>query len=82
MADTTAGVTGALTDGTGISKLTASKVFKDFVLDLCLSGASAIAVVNIVSVGDAVAQPMVVATALIGSTIRVVFRFVVRWAQS
>lgn len=82
MVDGTTGVSGALTDGTGISRLTASKVFKDFVLDLCLSGSAALVVANIPDVGSAINQPNAVAFALVGSTIRVIFRFVVRWAQS
>lgn len=71
-----------LTDGRQLHELTMSKVFKDFVVDLLLTGAAALTTINIVSVDAAVAQPTVVVSALLGATIRVVYRFVLRWATT
>jgi hypothetical protein len=80
MPDTALGA--ALTDGTGISAITGSKVVKDFVADLLLSGAAALVAIQVTDVGSALAQPQVVAFAVIGATVRVVYRAVLRWATS
>lgn len=80
MPETTTGAT--LTDGTGISRLTTSKVVKDFVADVLLWGAAALAAIQIVDVGAAVAQPTVVAFALAGALIRSAYRAALRWATS
>ena len=82
MSDDVTGVGGALTDGTGISQLTASKFVKDFVADVLLSGAAALVAVQIVDVGAAVAQPQIAAFALLGATIRAAYRAVLRWATT
>ena len=76
------GVVATLTDGTGISKLTSSKLVKDLVLDFLMTAGAALATVNIVSVDAAAAQPWVVGTALGGALIRVAVRAIMRWAQS
>ena len=75
-------VVGALTDGTGVSAFTASKVVKDFIADVLLSGAAALMAIQVVDVGSAVAQPQVVAFALIGATIRALYRAALRWATT
>ena len=80
MADT--GIGSALTDGTGVSSLTVPKLIKDFVADVLLSGAAALAAVQIVSVDQAVAQPTVVAFAVAGAVIRSVYRAVLKWATT
>lgn len=72
----------ALTDGTGVSSITGSKVVKDFVADCLLTGASALVAVNIMSVGDAVQSPQVAVFAVIGAVIRALYRTVLRWATS
>ena len=71
-----------LTDGTGISRLTTSKVVKDLVADFLLTASAALLAVNVMSVDAAVAQPTVVATAVGGALIRVVYRAVLKWATS
>ena len=76
------GVVSALTDGTGISALTASKFVKDFIADVLLSGAAALAAAQIVDVGSAVQTPDVVAFALAGAVIRAAYRAVLRWATT
>lgn len=80
MSDT--GVSGALTDGTGVSPLTPQKLFKDFVADVLLSGAAALAAAQIIDVGSAVQAPEVATFALIGAVIRAAYRTVLRWAQT
>jgi hypothetical protein len=75
-------VVGVLTDGTGISQFTVPKFVKDFIADVLLSGAAALVAVQVVDVGAAVAQPQVVAFALIGATIRAAYRGVLRWATT
>ena len=72
----------ALTDGTGISRLTGSKVLKDFVADFLMTAAGALAAVNIFAVDQAAANPTIVATAIIGSLIRVGYRAILKWATS
>lgn len=81
MADTT-GVTGALTDGTGVSALTNSKLLKDIVLDFCLSLPVALLAANIMSLESALAVPVAAAFAVGDTAVRVGFRAVLRWAQS
>jgi hypothetical protein len=82
MADEQSATVSVLTDGTGISRFTASKVVKDFVADLLLSGAAALAATQIVDVGAALQQPTIVAMAIAGSTIRVIYRAALRWATT
>lgn len=72
----------ALTDGTGISRLTSSKVVKDLVADFLLTASAALVAVNIVSVDGAAANPVVVATALIGAVVRVGYRAALKWTAS
>lgn len=72
----------ALTDGTGISQLLASKIVKDLVLDFILTSGAALVALNITDVRAAVLAPAVAATALIDAAIRVVARAVIRWATS
>lgn len=81
MADQT-GVTGVLTDGTGVSPLTAPKFVKDFVADVLLSGAAALATAQILDLGAAVAAPQVAAFAVAGAVIRAAYRAALRWATS
>ncbi len=72
----------ALTDGTGVSQITGSKFLKDFVADVLLSGAAALVAIQVTDVGSAVAQPQVVAFALLGAGIRALYRATLRWATS
>lgn len=71
-----------LTDGRVLHELTTSKVVKDFVVDLLLTGSAALVAVNVGSVDSAAVQPTIVASALLGAAIRVVYRFILRWATS
>jgi len=78
----TTGLVSTLTDGTGISAFTASKAVKDFVADVLLSGAAALAAVQVLDFGAAIDQPQIVAFALAGALIRAAYRAVLRWATS
>ena len=78
----TTGVVSVLTDGTGVSSITATKFIKDFVADVLLSGAAALVAVQVVDVGAAVAQPQIVVFALLGAVIRSVYRAGLRWATT
>lgn len=75
-------VVSTLTDGTGISAFTVPKLIKDFIADVLLSGAAALAAIQIVDVGGAVSQPQVVAFALLGAAIRAGYRAALRWATT
>ena len=75
-------VVGALTDGTGVSPMVPIKLIKDFIADVLLSGAAALVAIQVVDVGSAVAQPQVVAFALIGALVRAGYRAALRWATT
>ncbi len=80
MADTTAGR--ALTDGTGVSAITGSKLLKDFVADFLLSASAALVTAGVMDLGGAVGAPQVAALAVAGAAIRAGYRIVLRWATS
>jgi phosphate/sulfate permease len=75
-------VVGALTDGTGVSPMTAPKFIKDFVADVLLSGAAALAAAQVMDVGSAIQTPEVATFALIGAVIRAGYRAALRWATT
>lgn len=72
----------ALTDGGGVAQITASKALKDFVADALMGAAAALVAVQVSSVDQAIAQPMVVVTAIAGAVIAAGYRVVLRWAAS
>lgn len=78
----TGGVTGVLTDGTGVSKLLGSKVLKDLVLDFLLSVPVAFIGLEIADLNGALAAPIAVGLAIGDAAIRVLYRGALRWAQS
>lgn len=80
MSDT--GIGAVLTDGTGVSQITATKFVKDFVADVLLSGAAALVAAQVVDVNSAVAAPQVAAFALLGAVIRAGYRAVLRWTTT
>jgi hypothetical protein len=63
-----------LTDGTGVSAMNAMKFVKDFIADVLLSGAAALAAVQIMDVGAAINAPDVAAFARAGAVIRAAYR--------
>jgi hypothetical protein len=76
------GVTGALTDGTGVSPLTISKFVKDFVADFLLSAAAALAAAQIMDLGGVIQAPETAGLAIAGAAIRAGYRIVLRWATA
>jgi ABC-type antimicrobial peptide transport system permease subunit len=76
------GVTGTLTDGTGVSALVGSKIVKDLILDALLSVPVSLLAVNVTGLEQALVAPLVVALAVGDSLIRVGYRALLRWAQS
>jgi ABC-type antimicrobial peptide transport system permease subunit len=82
MAPAATGVSGALTDGTGVSSLTIPKVIKDLILDALLSIPPSLLVINVTTLDAAIVAPVAVAFAVGDSLIRVVYRFLLKWAQT
>ena len=80
MADT--GVSGALTDGTGIGKFTAPKLIKDFIADALLSAAAALAAAQVVAIPADSQGAWTAAMAIGGAVIHAAYRAALRWAQS
>ena len=76
------GVTGTLTDGTGISQITAPKWVKDLVLDLLLALPAVFIGLNIADLNTALTVPGAVAVGLADAVIRWLYRAAIRWAQS
>jgi hypothetical protein len=71
-----------LTDGSGVSAITGSKVLKDFVADFLIGASAAVVTVGIGGLQDAVAAPLVVGFALGNAAISAGYRIVLRWATS
>lgn len=71
-----------LTDGTGVSKLLASKVLKDIVLDFLLSLPGVFVAINVASLEQALIVPVAVAIGVSDALIRVIYRALLRWAQT
>lgn len=71
-----------LTDETGISKLNAKKILKDAVLDFLLSLPPALIVVNIASIPTDQQGWMTAGIAIGNVAVKVVYRALLRWAQS
>lgn len=76
------GVTGALTDGTGVSAFAVPKIVKDIIVDALLSIPVSLAAINIGGLDSALAAPVAVAIAVADSLIRVLYRGVLKWASS
>lgn len=79
------GISGFLTDGTGVSPITVEKVVKDFVADFLLTAAAALgagATLEALNLAAAIAAPDVVGIAVAGAFIKALFRAVLRWSQS
>lgn len=81
----TTGATGALTDGTGVSALTGSKVLKDLVADFLLTAAAALgagATLDALDIGSVIAAPDAAGIAVFGALIRTLYRGILRWAST
>lgn len=75
-------VVGALTDGTGVSALSATKLIKDFVADFLLGAAAALATVQVMDLGAAIAAPQVAGLAIAGAAVKAAYRVILRWATT
>jgi ABC-type antimicrobial peptide transport system permease subunit len=83
MADgTDTGLSGTLTDGTGIGTFDVPKVVKDLILDALLTIPAALLAINVANLDQAVVAPVAVAFAVGDSLIRVVYRAALKWAQT
>jgi hypothetical protein len=80
MADT--GVSGMLTDGSGIGTFNGGKILKDAILDLLLSLPPAFAAISIGNLQSATVAPALVAFALGDVLVRVVYRAALKWAET
>lgn len=76
------GISGALTDGSGIGSFGSSKIVKDLVLDALLSIPVSLAAISIGGLEAAIIAPVAVTIAIADSLVRVVYRGLLRWAQS
>lgn len=79
---TDTGISGALTDGTGISNLTVPKVVKDAILDFLLTAPAVFIGLSITNAEQALAAPVAVGLGLLDAAIRVLYRAAVKWAQT
>lgn len=79
---TDTGISGTLTDGTGVSSLTVPKVVKDAIADALLSVPGALIAVNVTGLDTALAAPLVAAVAIGDVILRVVYRAVLKWSQT
>jgi len=82
MVENDSGLSGALTDGTGIGTFNAPKIVKDFIADTLLSAAAALAAINIVAIPADKAGAYAAAVAIGGAIIHALYRTVLKWAQS
>lgn len=80
------GAAAALTDGTGVSPITAKKFLKDFVADFLITAAAMLGATSIVGAVNGiptdVAGGVVIATGILGAAIKAGYRAVLRWATS
>lgn len=79
---TDTGISGTLTDGTGVSSLTVPKVVKDAIADALLSIPGALIAVNVTGLDSALAAPLVAAVAVGDVILRVVYRAALKWSQT
>jgi hypothetical protein len=82
MAGPDTGVSGSLTDGSGIGTFTVPKIIKDAIVDALLSFPGALLAVNITGLEAALTAPLIVAVAVGDVLIRVAYRTILKWAQT
>lgn len=85
MDDSQTGVTGTLTDGTGVSPLTGQKLVKDFVADFLITLAATLgagAGMDALDVGSIINGPDAALISVVGAFLRAGYRAALRWTQS
>ena len=82
MTEQTAAVGNALTDGTGISRITGSKFLKDFVADALMGIPPALLGAGVVGVPQDQVALLTAVVAIGGAVIGAVYRGLLRWATS
>ena len=75
-------ITTRLTDGSGISGFTASKLVKDFVADFLLTAAAALAAAQIAAIPTDVQGAAVVSTAIGTAFVKAIYRALLKWTAS
>ncbi len=79
---TTGSVTATLTDGTGVSSLTSSKLIKDAVVDFLMGLPPALLAVNIAAIPTDRIAFVTAAIAVGGVLMGVAYRTALKWATS
>lgn len=81
----TQSVSNTLTDGTGVSPITVTKLVKDFVADFLLTAAAGLgagATLDALDLGSVIAAPDLAGIAVGAAFVKALFRAVLRWTQS
>jgi hypothetical protein len=76
------GITGSLTDGTGVSSLTVPKFVKDFIVDALLGIAAGFGVLQITEIPQTQEGLTVAAFAVGKALIQAAYRVVLKWGQT
>lgn len=76
------GAVGRLTDGTGVSPLTANKLIKDAAADFLLALPAALIAVGITGVPQDTQTGLVAIIAIVGVLVRAAYRAALRWATT
>ena len=82
---TASGTTGALTDGTGVSPMTGTKIIKDLVFDFIVTALSALgagATADALDLTVIIGAPEAAAIAIAGALARTLIRAALRWSSS
>ena len=82
MPEVTAPVGNALTDGTGVSNLTVSKLVKDFVADALMGIPPALLAAGVVGVPQDQVALMAAVVAIGGAVVGALYRGALKWATS
>lgn len=76
------GVTGTLTDGTGVSSLTVPKIAKDFIVDFVKTLAAVFVAAQITGVQNVLDDPHKAIIAATGALFSTGYRFILKWGES
>lgn len=82
MPEITQSAAATLTDGTGVSSITQSKLVKDFVLDVLLAVPAGLLAINVGGIESALAASAGVAFVVGDAVVKAAYRVALRWAQA